>query len=69
MHPINLKFIQHQKQAKDNINSDNNNNFIPTINANCSIIVDAIKDSMKGSINRIVIDNRKVKNNQIDIVE
>ncbi len=53
----------------NNINSDNNNDFIPTINDNCSIIVKAIKDSMRKSTNRIISDNHDNNNNDINKVE
>ena len=51
------------------MNSDNNINLIPTINANCSINVKAIKDSMSKSINQIMINNRINNNNNIKTIE
>ena len=53
----------------NNINSDNNNNLIPTINDNCSIIVNAIKDSMSKSTNRIIINNHTNNNKNIKTIE
>ena len=53
-----------QKQAKNNINSDTITNFIPIINANCSIIEGAIKDSFNRSTNHIKVDNQNKNNNK-----
>ena len=47
------------------INSDNNNNLIPKVNANCSIIVKAIKASISKSTNQILMDNHNSSNNNV----
>ena len=60
-------FVLSSVNRSHNINSDNNNDLIPTINANCSIVVKAIKDSMRKSTNQIIIDNHI--NNNINKVE
>jgi hypothetical protein len=45
----NLKSIHNQKQAKNNINSEINNNLIPTIVEYCSILVKPKWDSIHRS--------------------
>ena len=45
------------------------NNLIPKVNANCSIIVKAIKASINKSTNQIIMDNHNRANKNINKVE
>ena len=40
-------------------------NLIPKVNANCSIIVKAIKASISKSTNQIIMDNHNSSNNNV----
>jgi hypothetical protein len=57
---INRKFIDVRKRAKDNIRSGIVNHFVPGISAVCSLYVNGIIDSIRGSFNRFGIVIRRL---------
>ncbi len=66
-HKLKIKYLK--KKAKKQLSAANNSDLIPTINANRSITVKAIKGSMRTSTNQILIDNHRINNNNIKAVE